>query len=433
MSFFRTRKELNLFYLNYLLFKFKKVKKNKIYLVKNKNVSHQLKNNNHTVGDTIEPPMAFEVLTDTYSENSLISWIIWKIATKTNTPFEKTDSEQLDKILENLDIENIVINLLVYGNCYLERLKTLNWQKTLEFEEIITETVKLSKKDWIFLNQKWKNDLKWVDFEENDILFFKRNSLVSKKYWDSLFANSVNEIILLTYITKYFKKFFSNWNINPTILFDENKELDDEQMSKIESLINDKISWIENSNSTIIIQWKMGKIDLSTIFDPEKYISLKRELKEDIAIDMNIPFDLLSSESSNRATSQTAMEALYSNIIIPLQDRLVSQLKKQFLKWFRDEKWNECWNWISEENILKISFLDINLKNPKDEMETLVWYLKNWVLSVNEVREKALLWEAIEDGDDYRIISWNSITSKEEEEEIEKIKNNIKDMYLWNK
>jgi hypothetical protein len=58
---------------------------------------------------------------------------------------------------------------------------------------------------------------------------------------------------------------------------------------------------------------------------------------------MNIPFDLLSSENSNRATSQSAMEALYSNIIIPLQDRFLIQLRKQLLSWYRSEKGSTCW------------------------------------------------------------------------------------------
>lgn len=411
-------------------------KQKKFFLVKKENKNISIQNNLkkwNNIENVINPPIDFWILTDTYSDSSLISWIIWKIATKANSPFSKTWSEKLDLVLENLDIENIVINFLVYWNCYLERLKTISWKKTLEFEQIITETVKLSKKENVFLTQVWENFSSDVDFLEEDILFFKRNSITSKKYWESLFANSINEIILLTYITKYFKNFFKNWNINPTILFDENKELDEEQIEKIQNLINDKIAWVENSHSTIIIQAKMGKLDLATIFDPEKYISLKRELKEDIAIDMNIPFDILSSEGSNRATSQVAMETLYSNIIIPLQEKIANQIKKQFLKWFKSEKNEECWNDITEDNILKISFLDINLKNPKEEMETLTWYLKNGILSVNEVREIAILWEPIDWWDEYKIISWSSTSSKDEEEEIEKIRNNIKDMYLWNK
>jgi len=52
---------------------------------------------------------------------------------------------------------------------------------------------------------------------------------------------------------------------------------------------------------------------------------------------------LLSSESSNRSTSQIALEIMYSDIIIPLQDRILKQLKNQLMDWFNDEKNEECW------------------------------------------------------------------------------------------
>ena len=412
--------------------------KNKFYLIKDKsanNISSKQKESSWVgVDDVYNPPISFNVLTDTHSCSSILSWIINKIAVKSNTPFLSTESEKLDLILANLDIEEIVTNLLIYGNCYLERLETLWWEKTLEFERIITENAKLSKKDNVYLITKKTNDLEEVNFTQDQVLSFKRTSVTSKKYWDSLFSKCVDEIILYSYIIKYFKKFFWNWNISPNILFDESGILDKEQIEKIEALINDRIAGIENSSSTVIIQAKMWKIDLSTIFDPEKYIKLKRELKEDIAIGMNIPFDLLSSENSNRATSQSAMEALYSNIIIPLQDRFLIQLRKQLLSWYRSEKGSTCWEWITEENILKIAFSDINLKNPKEEMETLTWYQKNWVLSVNEVREIADLGSPIDWGDEYKLINWSGWElSDSEEKEVEKIRNNIKKMYLWNK
>ena len=141
---------------------------------------------------------------------------------------------------------------------------------------------------------------------------------------------------------------------------------------------------------------------------------------------------MLSSESSNRSTSQIALEIMYSDIIIPLQDRILKQLKNHLIDWFNDEKNEECWKWITIEDINTIDFEDINLKNPKEEMETLTWYQKNGILSVNEVREIAELWEAIEWGDDYKIISWNSVNNTDEEKEMEKIKNEIKKIYETN-
>lgn len=404
----------------------------KIQIFKNKNLeTKQIDDNNifSNIEKVIEPNFSFETLLEVYENSSIISWIIWKIAIKTASKFKKTNSEKLDIILENIDLESLILDVLIFWNSYFERLKNKLWEKTLEFSHIIAPTIRVASKDSEFsFFQKSNKEIEQVGFYEDEILSFKRNSVSSKYYWDSIFASSIDEIILLSYITKYFKKFFKNWNINPTILFSE-EDLEEEQIEKIQSLIWDTISWVENSSQTIYIWWKIWKIDLSTIFDPEKYISLKRELKEDIAIDLNIPFDLLSSESSNRATSQTAMEVLYSNIIIPLQQKIERQLKTQFRKWFLEEKGEKCWSEITLENINAIEFEDINLKNPKEEMETLTWYQKNWVLSVNEVRRIAWLWEDIEWWDEYKVITGNSEKNEDKEEEMEKIRENLKKIY----
>lgn len=114
-------------------------------------------------------------------------------------------------------------------------------------------------------------------------------------------------------------------------------------MDKLEHMINDTLSGIDNADTTAIVGTKLGKIDLATLFDPEKFIALKRELKEDIAIALNIPFDLISSQNSNRSTSDVAMRMLYSDIILPLQSKILQQLKKQFLAWFDAENGAECW------------------------------------------------------------------------------------------
>jgi hypothetical protein len=34
---------------------------------------------------------------------------------------------------------------------------------------------------------------------------------------------------------------------------------------------------------------------------------------------------------------------MYSDIIIPLQDRILKQLKNHLIDWFNDEKNEECW------------------------------------------------------------------------------------------
>lgn len=381
----------------------------------------------------LEPSFDFETLLQAYEYSSIISGIIGKIAIKTATPFVQTENENLRRVLENLDIESITLDMLIFWNAFFERLKTRNWNKTLSFKHIIAPTVRIAKKKkWQkvrnpFFYQRSQNNSKKVGLKRSDVLFFHRNSIADPLYGDSIFASSIDEIVLLSYITKHFKHFFKNGNISPNILYDEWGNMTDEQIEKVENMIKDQLAWIENSHTTIFLKGKVWKIDLATIFDPEKYIALKRELKEDISIDLNIPFDLLSSKNSNRANSEVAMSLLYDDIIIPLQNRILKQLKKQFLDWFETEKNEPCWEWITKEEIEAIEFEDINLTDPVKEMQTLTGYQKNGILSVNEVRSIARLGESIEWGDEYKIISqkdeWGSNA------EIQKIRNNISKMY----
>ena len=116
-------------------------------------------------------------------------------------------------------------------------------------------------------------------------------------------------------------------------------------------MIKTKISWIDNSHNTLFVTWKIWKIDLSTKIDPDKFIALKRELKEDIAISTNIPFDLLSSKNSNRANSEVALETLYADIIFPLQSKILRQLKTQLLSWKKSNETDSILSKISDEEI----------------------------------------------------------------------------------
>lgn len=372
----------------------------------------------------IEPSFDFEVLLYAYENSSIISWIIKKISAKINAWFQETENEELNKLLKNLDIETIASNMLVFWNSFSERLTNMKEEQLLEFENIITPTIRIAErdnKDKASFYQRSKTGIKKVPFKKDEVLFFKRNSLSDRDYGDSLFATCIDEISLLAFITKYYKNFFKGWNIEPNILFDKNGTLTDEQVEKIENMIKDKISWIENSHNTLFLQWEIWKIDLTTKIDPDKFIALKRELKEDIAIGTNIPFDLLSSQNSNRATSWVSMETLYSDIIKPAQNRILTQLKRQLREWGLEN--------ISDDDIDSIEFKNIKLGDPYEEMKTLTGYQKSWNLSQNEVRSKAGLWDDIEWGDEYKIHSWKDDEEKEEEKDLDKIQEEIEKMY----
>ena len=94
----------------------------------------------------IEPEVWFEELLYAYDNSSIIAWIIKKISSKIDSGFQLTENEQLDTFLKNLDMEIISQNLLTFWNSFSERLK--NWKKEnlLEFENILTPSIR--KTSW---------------------------------------------------------------------------------------------------------------------------------------------------------------------------------------------------------------------------------------------------------------------------------------------
>lgn len=401
---------------------------NKIRILKTSENSKQIDDRDNSLFSSkewiIEPSIDFDALLYAYENSSTISWIIKKIANAWNIWFQENKNIKLNTFLKNLDIANIFSNMLIFWNSFSERLKNLKDEQTLVLEPIITTTIRIasksSNKEADFY-QRSKKGLTKVPFKKDEILFSKTNSVWDKYYGDSIFYTCIDEITLLAYITKYYKNFFKSWNIEPNVLYDESQTLSDEQIDKIENLINDRIAWIDNSHNTVFAPGKIWKIDLTTRIDPDKFIALKRELKEDIAIATNIPFSLLSPENSNKAISLTDISTLYSDIVVPLQNTFLIQLKKQLKEW-RIE-------WVSDTDIDDIKFEVRNLKDWHEEMKILTWYQKSWVLNANEVRKKANLWDPYEWWDEFKIHSWAKDDTADDGKELSKVEEEIKKLY----
>jgi len=124
----------------------------------------------------IEPEVWFDELLYAYDNSSIISWIIKKISSKVDSWFIKTDNEELDNLLDNLDIDIIAQNLLTFWNSFSERLKNGNKESLLEFETILTPTIRKSSKNnkKVAYYQRSKKWIKKVPFSNDEVLFFKR-------------------------------------------------------------------------------------------------------------------------------------------------------------------------------------------------------------------------------------------------------------------
>lgn len=380
-----------------------------------------------------DPPINFDSLFYAYDNSSIISGIITKIATKGNVWFIEHKNKYLDTFLKELDMETLIINYCVFGVAFFERLKTIVEHNTLSLDPIITFTMRVAKEDkkeGVAYFQRSKNWIAKVPFSRSEILFIKRASISDKHYGDSIFSKCIDEVVLLAYITKYYKRFFKGGNIEPNILYDETGSLTEPQIDKIEAMINDKIAGIDNSHNTVFVPGKIGKIDLSTKIDPDKFIALKRELKEDIAIATNIPFELISPENSNKATSQVALQTLYSDIIVPMLERILQQLKAQLKIWLEEAlSWDEILQ-IKESDIDDITFVDVEIKDSKEEMEIFTGYKDSGIYTSNEIRKK--LWEedhvdgnSLEKRDSKNIDTTHSSDIKKIKESVHKMYQNV--------
>lgn len=85
-------------------------------------------------------------------------------------------------------------------------------------------------------------------------------------------------------------------------------------------------------------------------------LAYRLDLIKSIAIALNVPYDMLISDSSNRATSEVSMEVFNMHIVKPLQEHFVKQLRKALRPYFG--------NLV---NVIELKSIDT--RNQKEEME----------------------------------------------------------------
>lgn len=377
--------------------------------------------------DYIKPPIDFKNLTTVAEDSFIIGWIIDKIASGCATGFEKlaedqkkrTEQEQkLYDTLHSFDLKHAFAVLATYGNVFLEIID--NEVGKVFLDPFITETMKIKTHKEKVKNEEGEEVEKstykyyqvvWSDkvpFEPEEVVHIKRPSLSSKYFGDSLFGKCVDQIVLLTEIDKYYNNLFDRGMLNTQLLCDPTGKLTQKNRKALETTIQDMVKWNDNSFTTAIVPTELKSLKLENDADTKAFLEYRKELKKDISIGMNIPYDLLESDNSNRSTSEVAFEMLNKTIIKPLQQAFVRQMREQLRPIFKDL-------------VDRIALIEPDTKNQKEEMEVWTGYKKAWILTSNEVREK--LWEKPhEEGDRLE-------TSNEKSKEVSDIEKSIKKMY----
>ena len=170
----------------------------------------------------------------------------------------------------------------------------------------------------------------------------------------------------------------------------------------------------------MIISWDIDHIILDSDVDPVKFNWMRQELRKDIIARLNIPYDIIYTDNSNKASIQTSKELFYSYTIKPLQEIFIEVLN--------DIEIYNNWNSNSSSNTTPdIKFEVIDTKDTLEESKTLTALKTAWIITANEARTlsnyelEEILW-----GEDLETTN-NQATdlSKEEKEELIKKLSNV--------
>lgn len=395
--------------------------------------SKQAKENTKTVG-TRSPKIPFSTLTDLYYDSFVVSGLTDKIATAINSWFE-TQDQALLKVLENIDHEFLNRNKVLWGNSFFEVIEDWKWKVT-ELVPIISSTIEIMEDgdgymqkvgtDTVYFNAftpladrpkrqaiwEWsnarsdelKNTGKGCGYNPNlnQVYQFKNTSLSTKYYWASYFESVIDQLILVEQIDKYYSRGFDNGMIRAKMIFptNEKKSFSKDDKAVLKQFLLSKMKGVDKAFSTAIIDQPIGQLDLEQEIDAKAFIEYRTQLLQSVAIALNVPYDMLLSDNSNRASSQVSKETFNDYTIQPLQAQNLKDFKILFAEGYKVEDLE--YNWI-------------DTTDQKEEMEVLSWYKKAGIMTANEVRKKIWL-DPIEWGD--QLIVDASQTQKDQIQEL---------------
>ncbi len=389
----------------------------------------------------------------------LIQWIIDKIIWWTNTKliWENKNIETLEKIKNTL-IKYWTKNLFINWNTWFEVIKNNKWE-VVKLIPIITDTIRLlpwwewavqkiwtsevyfnifepdieirKRKEQDFKLTKSKKDkltpslingkyITWYNPNLNDVILVKDINIDSKYYWKAKIKSIVDQVLLLNYIDDFFVKFFERWTMKSIVFCDKTWKLTTTDKKLLKTEFETKAKWIKKAFNAMIISWDIDHIILDSDVDPVKFNWMRQELRKDIIARLNIPYDIIYTDNSNKASIQTSKELFYSYTIKPLQEIFIEVLN--------DIEIYNNWNSNSSSNTTPdIKFEVIDTKDTLEESKTLTALKTAWIITANEARTlsnyelEEILW-----GEDLETTN-NQATdlSKEEKEELIKKLSNV--------
>lgn len=338
--------------------------------------SKQAKQNTKTVG-TRSPKIPFVTLTNLYYDSFVVSGLTDKIATAINSGFQTQDKNLL-AILNTVDHEFLNRNKVLCGNAFFEVIED-GTGKVVELIPIIGSTIEIMEDgdgymqkigtDTVYFNAftpKEKRAERQKIYEEskaradelkntgkgcgynpnlNQVYQFKNTSLDTKYYGASYYEAVVDQLILIEQIDAYYSRAFGNGMIKAKMLYptNEKKTFSKEDKIILKEFITTKMKGVDKSFSTAILDQAVGQLDLEHEIDANAFIEYRKELLKSVSIALNVPYDLLLSDNSNRASSQVSKETFNDFTIYPLQTQNIRDFKILFVEGYKVDDLEYMW------------------------------------------------------------------------------------------
>jgi len=408
--------------------------------------------------DVIEYPVSPQKLWLVANSSFIVNWSMKKVVWGVNT---KVTSEQLSddqlKIFQKIKRKMVtywVKNIYTNWNAWFELIKNGKWE-IIEILPMITDTIRLlpwwegavqkvwaeeayfniyepneelriekeefyektsanaqelvSTDDWTGRKRTWRNPAL------NDVILIKEANIDTAYYWKSKIESCIDQLILLSSIDQYFIKFFEKGTMKAKILYDKSWKMTTGDKALIKTLYEQKAQGLKNAFNSIMISWDIWEIGLDSDLDASQFNAMRQELRQDILVDLEIPYDILYSDNSNKSTSQSAKENFYNFTIDPFQEMFEDQLNE-----LAESYW---------ENV-EIFFTRTDTKDVFEEAKILVSMVSAWIITANEARNES-------EYDLDEIEGWDELSVKETNKEdltaIEKVmilKNEIDDLKI---
>lgn len=381
-------------------------KTNEVFLYKTTNASARSHNDEWTKMGTITPPDDPGLLVEAYQRSFVIGGVVDRIVTTAASGwvFADTVSDRTRSIIASLDLEELFLSYFVTGNFFVEKIRNAFGQ-VVGLERFLPNKIRVkwdgSQKCFVHTSA-----LNPVVFEQKDVMHIRTASLSSRFYGESKLGKCTDQIALLTFIDQYYAGVFDSGFFNNKILVDENGKLDTKQKEALRAFLEDRAKGLKNAFSLMILPTQMNMLNLDDITNVEKFLKYREDLIQSISIALGIPVDILLPQKASRATKEVSLSELNTDIIWPMQQRVIRQLRAELRADFDD--------------IDGVDILAIDTKNQLDEMKIQTGFVAGGIITPNEARENMGL-EALPDGD---VLTPASLkrddATKEEIAEVEK-------------